>query len=177
MQRRSAITLTSGKSQANLILLIQSFAFFVFVQVYNIMYKRSGDLFAVAPRHAWLILRVSTGFFVYLLRVSATSYALFIPLSLLVATTRELYVLLLFLLSFLFPKVTVDRDEVLPPTACKLCVQPRPLAVNVALPAFAAERRAAAPCLWRFHAGPGEARGAQASQIVVRPQSLTGPQI
>ena len=26
------------------------------------------------------------------------------------------------------------------------CVQPRPLAVNTALPAFAAERRAAAPC-------------------------------
>jgi len=73
---------------------------------------------------------------------------------------------------FSIPKVTVDRDEVLPPTACKLCVQPRPLAVNVALPAFAAERRAAAP--WRFRAGAG---GHRPPQIVVRPQSLTGPQI
>jgi len=28
----------------------------------------------------------------------------------------------------------------------QVCIQPRPLAVNMALPAFAAERRAAAPC-------------------------------
>jgi len=175
MQRRSAITLTSGMSQANLIWLIQSFAFFVFVQVYNIMYKRSGDLFAVAPRHAWLILRVSTGFFVYLLRVSATSYALFIPLSLLVATTRELCVLLLFLLSFLFP-----RSQSI---GMKFC---RPLRANVVL--------SRVPWLWTWHCPRlllsavlrpracggstlGRRGGHRPPQIVVRPQSLTGPQI
>ena len=73
---------------------------------------------------------------------------------------------------FSIPKVTVDRDEVLPPTACKLCVQPRPLAVNVALPAFAAERRAAAPCLWRFHVGAGG--GEEGTGL---PKSWLGPKV
>jgi len=177
MQRRSAITLTSGKSQANLIWLIQSFAFIVFVQVYNIMYKRSGDLLPWRHGMPGWFSEFRQVFFVYLLRVSATSDALFIPLSLLVATTRELCVLLLFLLSFLFP-----RSQSI---GMKFC---RPLRAN-----FVFSR---VPWLWTWHCprlllsavlrpracggsrpGPGEARRAQASQIVVRPQSLTGPQI
>jgi len=32
------------------------------------------------------------------------------------------------------------------PELKQVCVQPRPLAVDMTLPAFAAERRAAAPC-------------------------------
>jgi len=86
------------------------------------MYKRSGDLFAVAPRHAWLILRVSTGFF--RLSIACFRHVVCIIYPTQLACGDDLRAMCFAAVSSFFsiPKVTVDRDEVLPPTACKLCV-------------------------------------------------------